>query len=215
MSDDPTVLTGPQNPQGPGTPNAGGAAAAVKSSLILPTHIGRYRIVRLLGKGGMGAVYEAEQDQPRRSIALKVIRSVWASPQLLRRFEQESQTLGRLHHPGIAQIYEAGTADTPFGPEPYFAMEIIHGKPLIEYANDGETQHPAAIGADDRDLRCGAARASARHHPSRPEARQHPGRRERPAQNSGFRAGAGHGQRYGADDARRPTSANCWARCPT
>jgi eukaryotic-like serine/threonine-protein kinase len=138
MSDDPTVLTGPQNPQGPGTPNAGGAAAAVKSSLILPTHIGRYRIVRLLGKGGMGAVYEAEQDNPRRSVALKVIRSFWASPQLLRRFEQESQMLGRLHHPGIAQIYEAGTADTPSGPEPYFAMEIIHGKPLIEYANEAK-----------------------------------------------------------------------------
>ena len=86
----------------------------------------------------MGAVYEAEQEQPRRSIALKVIRSVWASPQMLRRFEQESQTLGRLHHPGIAQIYEAGTADTPFGPEPYFAMEIIHGKPLIDYANDAK-----------------------------------------------------------------------------
>jgi tetratricopeptide (TPR) repeat protein/predicted Ser/Thr protein kinase len=135
MSDDPTVLTGPQNPQGSGTPNAGGAAAAVKSALALPTHIGRYRIVRLLGTGGMGAVYEAEQDHPRRNIALKVIRSSWASPQLLRRFEQESQTLGRLHHPGIAQIYEAGTADTPFGPEPYFAMEIIHGKPLMEYAN--------------------------------------------------------------------------------
>jgi tetratricopeptide (TPR) repeat protein/predicted Ser/Thr protein kinase len=138
MSDDPTVLTGPQNPQGSGTPNAGGAAAAVKSALALPTHIGRYRIVRLLGTGGMGAVYEAEQDHPRRNIALKVIRSSWASPQLLRRFEQESQTLGRLHHPGIAQIYEAGTADTPFGPEPYFAMEIIHGKSLIDYANDAK-----------------------------------------------------------------------------
>ncbi len=136
MSDDPTVLSASQDPQGPdGTPTIGGAAASVKTALTLPTRIGRYRIVRLLGEGGMGAVYEAEQDQPRRSIALKVIRSAWASPQLLRRFEQESQTLGRLHHPGIAQIYEAGTADTPFGPEPYFAMEIIHGKPLIEYAN--------------------------------------------------------------------------------
>jgi tetratricopeptide (TPR) repeat protein/predicted Ser/Thr protein kinase len=135
MSDDPTVLSWSQNPQGPGTPNADGAAAAVKSSLILPTQIGRYRIVRLLGKGGMGAVYEAEQDHPRRKIALKVVRSFWASPELLRRFELESEMLGRLHHPGIAQIYEAGTADTPSGPEPYFAMEIIHGKPLVEYAN--------------------------------------------------------------------------------
>jgi eukaryotic-like serine/threonine-protein kinase len=139
MSDDPTVEGGPQNPQGPDrTPNIGGAAASVKHAPSLPTRIGRYRIVRLLGEGGMGAVYEAQQDQPRRSIALKVLRSAWASPQLLRRFEQESQTLGRLHHPGIAQIYEAGTANTAFGPEPYFAMEIIHGKPLIEYANEAK-----------------------------------------------------------------------------
>jgi non-specific serine/threonine protein kinase/serine/threonine-protein kinase len=52
----------------------------------------------------------------------------------LRRFEHESQALGRLQHPGIAQIYEAGTADTGFGPQPYFAMEFIRGHPLREYA---------------------------------------------------------------------------------
>jgi tetratricopeptide (TPR) repeat protein len=83
----------------------------------------------------MGAVYEAEQDQPRRSVALKVIRAAWASPDLLRRFEQESQTLGRLHHPGIAQIYEAGSAETGFGVQPFFAMELIQGQPLIQYAD--------------------------------------------------------------------------------
>ena len=138
MPDDPTISYGPPNPASPDRAPAMGATAAAKNPLLLPTRIGRYRIVRLLGEGGMGAVYEAEQDQPRRSIALKVIRSVWASPQMLRRFEQESQTLGRLHHPGIAQIYEAGTAETSFGPEPYFAMEIIHGKPLIDYANDAK-----------------------------------------------------------------------------
>jgi lipopolysaccharide biosynthesis regulator YciM/predicted Ser/Thr protein kinase len=102
----------------------------------LPSAIGRYRIIRLLGEGGMGAVYEAEQDQPRRSVALKVIKTAWASPELLRRFEQEAQALGRLHHPGIAQIYEAGSADAGFGIQPFFAMELIHGKPLVEYANE-------------------------------------------------------------------------------
>lgn len=86
----------------------------------------------------MGAVYEAEQDQPRRNVALKVIKTAWASRELLRRFEQEFQTLGRLHHPGIAQIYEAGTADSGFGSQPFFVMEIIRGKPLTEYA---DTQH--------------------------------------------------------------------------
>jgi tetratricopeptide (TPR) repeat protein len=82
----------------------------------------------------MGAVYEAEQDQPRRTVALKVIKTAWASHELLRRFELEFQTLGRLHHPGIAQIYEAGAAETGFGSQPFFAMEIIHGKSLIEHA---------------------------------------------------------------------------------
>src|SRR5262249_49622186 len=86
-------------------------------------------------EGGMGAVYEAEQDQPRRIVALKVIRAAFASPALLRRFELESQALARLHHPGIAQIYEAGSADSGAGGQPYFAMELIReGKPLTPYA---------------------------------------------------------------------------------
>ena len=112
------------------------AAEGKTAGAPLPSSIGHYRILRLLGEGGMGAVYEAEQDQPRRLVALKVIRAAWASPDLLRRFEQESQALGRLHHPGIAQIYEAGSADAGFGVQPFFAMELIHGKPLVEYADE-------------------------------------------------------------------------------
>ena len=100
-----------------------------------PAAIGRYRIVRLIGEGGMGSVYEAEQEQPRRKVALKVIKPGLVSPELLRRFEQESQALGRLQHPGIAQIYEAGTANTGLGPQPYFAMEFIQGETLVDHAN--------------------------------------------------------------------------------
>lgn len=100
-----------------------------------PETIGHYRILCLIGEGGMGAVYKAEQDHPRRLVALKVIKAGWASPEMLRRFEQESQALGRLHHPGIAQIFEAGSADTGFGVQPFFAMELIQGKPLMEYAD--------------------------------------------------------------------------------
>ena len=99
-----------------------------------PQAIGRYRIRALVGEGGMGAVYEAEQENPRRTVALKVVRSVLAAPELRRRFVQESQALGRLQHPGIAQIYEAGSADTDLGPQPYFAMELIRGVPLLEYS---------------------------------------------------------------------------------
>jgi len=100
----------------------------------LPFKIGHYRTLRLLGEGGMGIVYEAEQEQPRRTVALKVIKPGLVGLEFLRRFEQESQALGRLQHPGIAQIYEAGATDTGFGPQPWFAMEFIRGESLLEYA---------------------------------------------------------------------------------
>jgi hypothetical protein len=107
--------------------------AAGAAGRTLPAYIGRYRILRLIGEGGMGTVYEAEQQQPRRIVALKVIRPGSMSPERLRRFEQESQALGRLQHPGIAQVFEAGTADPGFGPQPYFAMEFIRGETLRDY----------------------------------------------------------------------------------
>lgn len=95
--------------------------------------IGPYRILREIGQGAMGTVYEAEQDHPRRSVALKVIRRDRMHPDLVRRFERELEALGRLQHPGIARIYDAGSADVGFGPQPYFAMELIAGLPLADY----------------------------------------------------------------------------------
>ncbi len=101
-----------------------------------PARIGRYTILRVLGEGGMGTVYEAGQESPKRTVALKVIRAGYLSPELLRRFTQESQVLGRLQHPGIAQVYEAGMAKDERGHErPFFAMEFIKGVPLTEYVN--------------------------------------------------------------------------------
>ena len=108
--------------------------AAAEVPARLPNAIGHYRLIRLIGEGGMGAVYEAEQEQPRRTVALKVIKVGFASPETLRRFEQEAQALGRLQHQGIARIYEAGTADNGFGTQPYFAMEFIQGESLLRYA---------------------------------------------------------------------------------
>ncbi len=109
-------------------------AGTPSAPLSVPGTIGHYRILRLLGEGGMGAVYEAEQEQPRRTVALKIIKPGMAGPESLRRFEQECQALARLQHPGIAQIYEAGTADAGFGPQPYFAMEFVQGESLLQYA---------------------------------------------------------------------------------
>jgi eukaryotic-like serine/threonine-protein kinase len=94
---------------------------------------GPYRLIRLIGHGGMGSVYEAEQDSPRRVVALKVIKPGVTTAELARRFEHETQALGRLQHPGIARIYEAGTADTFFGKQPYFAMELIRGPGVRQY----------------------------------------------------------------------------------
>jgi eukaryotic-like serine/threonine-protein kinase len=109
-------------------------AAAGEVDRWIPASVGGFRLLRVIGEGGMGIVYEAEQDHPRRIVALKVIRPGFASPEFLRRFARESEVLARLQHPGIAQIYEAGAAETDFGSQPYFAMEFIHGMPLGEYA---------------------------------------------------------------------------------
>jgi serine/threonine protein kinase len=107
--------------------------------------LGSYRISRLLGSGGMGEVYEAEQENPRRRVALKVMRGHLLNDELRRRFEHEVRILGSLQHPGIAQIYEAGqfgpaSAEGGGGaleaalPTPFFAMEYVEGEPLTAYA---------------------------------------------------------------------------------
>jgi tetratricopeptide (TPR) repeat protein len=93
----------------------------------------------------MGTVYEAEQEEPRRIVALKVIKLGLATPDRLRRFRRESQALARLQHPGIAQIYESNTADTGFGPQPYFAMEFIRGIPLKQYAEVHQLDTPQRL----------------------------------------------------------------------
>jgi WD40 repeat protein len=117
-------------------------AAAPSPAAALPSRIGRYHIKRLIGAGGMGAVYEAVQEQPRRVVALKVMKQGIASRSALRRFEYEAQLLARLRHPGIAQVYEAGTHFEPGGmggvgggTVPFFAMEYIPGaRPITEHA---------------------------------------------------------------------------------
>jgi tRNA A-37 threonylcarbamoyl transferase component Bud32 len=102
-----------------------------------PERIGRYRILRVIGSGGMGTVYEAEQESPRRLAALKVLRTGVASRTAMRRFEHEVAVLAHLHHPGIAQIYEAGRYDSGAGAVPYFAMEYVrNATPITRYAEE-------------------------------------------------------------------------------
>jgi serine/threonine protein kinase len=128
------VLLRKRGGEKPAETQAAPSLSQTQAAHAMPSRIGAYRILRLVGEGGMGAVYEAEQEKPHRTVALKVVKPVRASAELVRRFDMEAQALGRLQHPGIARIYEAGTADTGSGPQPYFAMEYILGKPLGEYA---------------------------------------------------------------------------------
>jgi WD40 repeat protein/serine/threonine protein kinase len=109
----------------------GSASPASGEQPGLPPRIGRYRVLRGLGEGGMGTVYEAEQDSPRRTVALKVIRPGIVLPELVKRFSQEVQFLARLQHRGIAQVFEAGMGEDG---RPFFAMEYIRGMPLDAYA---------------------------------------------------------------------------------
>jgi len=104
----------------------------------LPRKIGRYTILGLCGAGGMGTVYEAEQDKPRRKVALKVIQAGAVRPDLLSRFRREAEILGRLQHPGIAQIYDAGEFEHEGASRPYFAMEFVEGQPLLAHAQSHE-----------------------------------------------------------------------------
>ncbi len=106
------------------------------AGLHAPAAIGRYRVVRTIGEGGMGVVYEAEQEHPRRRVALKILRFTAPGRDALRRFEREAELLGRLRHPGIAQIHEAGTVEVGGAGQPFLAMELIEGRPLTRYAED-------------------------------------------------------------------------------
>ena len=95
--------------------------------------IGRYRLERVLGAGGMGIVYLAQQEYPiRRRVALKVIKPGMDSQRIIRRFKAEEQTLALLHHPNIAQVLDAGTTDDG---RSYFVMEYVAGLPITEYCD--------------------------------------------------------------------------------
>lgn len=120
-----------------------GAQQLSEAEPLLPADkkIGNFQVLGQLGAGGMGVVYVAQQERPKRTVALKVMRRVMADPnsaaaqRVLRRFEHEAELLGRLHHPGIAQIYEAGTYEAGGLTHPYIAMELVKGEPLLVYAH--------------------------------------------------------------------------------
>jgi serine/threonine protein kinase/Tfp pilus assembly protein PilF len=98
-----------------------------------PERIGPYKILQVIGEGGMGYVYEAEQTEPvRRRVALKVIKTGMDTRQVVARFEAERQALAVMAHPNIAKVLDAGATDDG---RPFFVMELVRGLPVNEYCD--------------------------------------------------------------------------------
>lgn len=110
-----------------------GAASVVGLMEGPGTTIGPYKLLHVLGEGGMGIVYLAEQEGAiRRQVALKIIKPGMDSRRVIARFETERQVLALLDHPGIARVYDAGTTTSG---RPYFVMEYVKGAAITEYCD--------------------------------------------------------------------------------
>jgi serine/threonine protein kinase len=112
------------------------AAAQVSLEQIMEkpgSQIGRFKLLNILGEGGMGIVYLAEQEEPiRRKVALKVIKPGMDSKRVITRFEAEREALALLDHPNIAHVYDAGTTEAG---RPYFVMEYVKGLSITEHCD--------------------------------------------------------------------------------
>lgn len=111
-----------------------GIETAPRTFAAMPSSVAGYDVQRVLGQGGMGTVYLAEQSRPRRLVALKVIKPELATKAVLQRFEYEADVLGRLEHSAIARIYDAGHSRLGHDRLPYFAMEYVEGVPITRYS---------------------------------------------------------------------------------
>ena len=107
--------------------------AASRPPQALGTPIGPYKLLQVIGEGGFGTVYMAEQDQPiRRRVALKIIKLGMDTKEVIARFETERQALAMMDHPNIAKVLDAGTTESG---RPYFVMELVKGVPLTNYCD--------------------------------------------------------------------------------
>lgn len=101
-----------------------------------PERIGRYQRRELLGEGGMGVVYRADDPSSQRSVALKLVRATLSTPRIHRRFQSEVRAMSRLEHDNIARLYDVGSFEVAGMDFPFFAMELVDGQPITIYADE-------------------------------------------------------------------------------
>ncbi len=139
-----TTAGGETAPDGsPPTP----LSAAATIDTLLPEGTGRqvgpYKLLQLIGEGGFGSVFMAEQTEPvKRRVALKVIKKGMDSRQVIARFEQERQALAMMDHPGIAKVLDAGETETG---QPFFVMELVDGEPVTDHCDRQSLSVPARL----------------------------------------------------------------------
>ncbi len=120
------------------TPTAGEQPSGVKPgsgalSEMAGSVIGRYKLLQLIGEGGFGSVFMAEQREPvQRRVALKIIKMGMDTRQVIARFEAERQAIAMMDHPNIAKVLDAGATDSG---RPYFVMELVRGDPVTTYCD--------------------------------------------------------------------------------
>ncbi len=148
---------GEEAPRAHGSTDAGAAAttsdpavplsAAATIDTLLPEGTGRqigpYKLLQLIGEGGFGSVFMAEQTEPvKRRVAVKVIKKGMDTRQVIARFEQERQALAMMDHPGIAKVLDAGETETG---QPYFVMELVDGEPVTDHCDRQKLSIPARL----------------------------------------------------------------------
>jgi eukaryotic-like serine/threonine-protein kinase len=127
---------GPEKPESRKDPTTRSDPQSFPTSPDFPQQIGRYRILRRLGRGGMGEVFEAEQTEPvHRKVALKLIKGGMDTQEVLARFDSERQALALMNHLNVARMLDGGATEQG---RPYFVMEYIQGVPITEYCDAHE-----------------------------------------------------------------------------
>ncbi|CAN5708654.1 hypothetical protein BH09PLA1_BH09PLA1_11680 [soil metagenome] len=126
-------------------PTAGGraVAAAERAGNGPLQRIGPYKLLQVIGEGGFGTVYLAEQEHPvRRRVALKLVKLGMDTKEVIARFDAERQALAMMDHAHIARVFDAGATDNG---RPYFAMELVRGVPIAEYCDRRKLDIPSRL----------------------------------------------------------------------